>query len=213
MEYLACSLDRIATTQALREQAETEPLTGLGNRRRLQRALEQHLSRAAALRRARRAAAARPRPVQGRERRARPRDRRRGDRRVRGGAARAHARVRRAGPARWRRVRRASRPSPTCSTRGGWPRTIREHIARRCNALLPPDWGLTATIGVAVYPGRGRRPGVAAARGRHRALPRQGLRPRRRGGRRARGRRHHGRAAPRRSRRGLDPAGMNSCSR
>ena len=43
MEYLACSLDRIATTQALREQAETEPLTGLGNRRRLQRALDQQL--------------------------------------------------------------------------------------------------------------------------------------------------------------------------
>ena len=29
---------------------------------------------------------------------------------------------------------------------------MREHIARRCNALLPPDWGLTATIGVAVFP-------------------------------------------------------------
>jgi diguanylate cyclase (GGDEF)-like protein len=29
---------------------------------------------------------------------------------------------------------------------------IREHIAQRCNALLPPDWGLTAAIGVAVFP-------------------------------------------------------------
>ncbi len=29
---------------------------------------------------------------------------------------------------------------------------MREHIAFRCNALLPADWGLTATIGVAVFP-------------------------------------------------------------
>ena len=123
MEYLACSLDRIATTQALREQAETEPLTGLGNRRRLQRALDQHLSRARALRRAGRAAAARPRPVQGRERRARARDRRRGDRRVR--ATRCASA--RAATTSWSGSVATSsswsRRCPTCSTRAGSPRT------------------------------------------------------------------------------------------
>jgi GGDEF domain-containing protein len=29
---------------------------------------------------------------------------------------------------------------------------MRERIADRCNALLPDDWGLTAAIGVAVFP-------------------------------------------------------------
>jgi GGDEF domain-containing protein len=29
---------------------------------------------------------------------------------------------------------------------------MREHIAWRCNAKLPADWGLTAAIGVAVFP-------------------------------------------------------------
>ena len=29
---------------------------------------------------------------------------------------------------------------------------MREHIAWRCNALLPAGWGLTAAIGVAVFP-------------------------------------------------------------
>ena len=68
---------------------------------------------------------------------------------------------------------------------------VREEIALRCDALLPADWGLTATIGVAMYPDAGTDPRIAAARRRRRALPRQGRGPRRRDGRRTRRRRHH----------------------
>ncbi|MDZ4827004.1 MAG: GGDEF domain-containing protein [Actinomycetota bacterium] len=46
LERLSGSLDRLADTQRLREEAETEPLTGLGNRRRLERALTTATARA-----------------------------------------------------------------------------------------------------------------------------------------------------------------------
>jgi diguanylate cyclase (GGDEF)-like protein len=32
---------------------------------------------------------------------------------------------------------------------------VREEIAARCGALLPTGWGLTATVGVAIYPDGG----------------------------------------------------------
>ena len=61
---------------------------------------------------------------------------------------------------------------------------VREEIALRCNALLPADWGLTATIGVAIFPDAGTDRGVAAARRRRRALQREGRGSRRGDGRR-----------------------------
>jgi diguanylate cyclase (GGDEF)-like protein len=33
---------------------------------------------------------------------------------------------------------------------------VREEIAAQCGALLPAEWGLTATVGVALYPDSGR---------------------------------------------------------
>ena len=83
LQHLAGSLERISQTHALREQAETDALTGVGNRRRLQRALDQALGRAERYSETGRGAAPRPRQVQARERRARPRHGRRGDRGVR----------------------------------------------------------------------------------------------------------------------------------
>ncbi len=151
MEYLACSLDRIATTQALREQAETEPLTGLGNRRRLQRALDQHLSRAS--RYGERVALLlldldRFKAVNDElghetgdavivECAEALRDR-----------TRAYDEVVRLGGDEFVVLA----PVPDVLDARRMAENMREHIAFRCNALLPADWGLTATIGVAVFP-------------------------------------------------------------
>lgn len=46
LEHLAGSLDRLERTTRLQQEVETDPLTGLGNRRRLERALAVSLSRA-----------------------------------------------------------------------------------------------------------------------------------------------------------------------
>ncbi len=151
LEHLVQSLDRIASTRALREEAETEPLTGLGNRRRLQRALDQHLSRA-----------------------------RRYDERVAvflldldrfkavndelghdaGDAViiacanalrdrtRAYDELVRLGGDEFVVIA----PVPDALRAGQLADEMREHIAWRCNALLPADWGLSAAIGVAVFP-------------------------------------------------------------
>ena len=151
MEYLASSLDRIATTQALREQAETEPLTGLGNRRRLQRAIEQHLSRAE--RYGERVALLlldldRFKAVNdelGHET---------GDAVIVACAQALRERTRgydelvRLGGDEFVVVA----PVPDVLDARRLAEEIREHIALRCNALLPADWGLTAAIGVAVFP-------------------------------------------------------------
>ncbi|HUI49533.1 MAG TPA: GGDEF domain-containing protein [Acidimicrobiia bacterium] len=151
MEYLASSLERIATTRALREQAETEPLTGLGNRRRLQRALEQHLSRAE--RYCERVALLlldldRFKAVNdelGHEM---------GDAVIVACADALRERTRgyddlvRLGGDEFVVVA----PVPDILDARTLADDMREHIAQRCNALLPPGWGLTATIGVAVYP-------------------------------------------------------------
>jgi diguanylate cyclase (GGDEF)-like protein len=151
MECLASSLDRIATTQALREQAETEPLTGLGNRRRLQRALDQHLSRAQ--RYGERVALLlldldRFKAVNdelGHET---------GDAVI---VACAHAlRERTRGYDELVRLGGDEfvvvAPVPDVFDARRLAEEIRDHVALRCNALLPSDWGLTAAIGVAVFP-------------------------------------------------------------
>jgi diguanylate cyclase (GGDEF)-like protein len=151
MECLASSLDRIATTQALREQAETEPLTGLGNRRRLQRALDQHLSRAQ--RYGERVALLlldldrfkAVNDVLGHET---------GDAVIVACAealrerTRAYDEIVRLGGDEFVVVA----PVPDVLDARRIAEDVRGHIARRCNALLPADWGLTATIGVAVFP-------------------------------------------------------------
>lgn len=151
LEYLASSLDRIATTHALREQAETEPLTGLGNRRRLQRALDQHLSRAQ--RYGERVALLlldldRFKAVNdelGHDT---------GDAVIVACAEALRERTRgydelvRLGGDEFVVVA----PVPDVLDACRIAEHIRGHIATRCNALLPDDWGLTATIGVAVYP-------------------------------------------------------------
>jgi diguanylate cyclase (GGDEF)-like protein len=151
MEYLASSLDRIATTHALREQAETEPLTGLGNRRRLQRSLDQQLSRAQ--RYGERVALLlldldRFKAVNdelGHET---------GDAVIVACADALRERTRgydelvRLGGDEFVVVA----PVPDVLHARHLAEDMREHIALRCNALLPADWGLTAAIGVAVFP-------------------------------------------------------------
>ncbi len=151
MEYLASSLDRIATTQALREQAETEPLTGLGNRRRLQRALDQQLSRAD--RYGERVAVLlldldRFKAVNdelGHEM---------GDAVIVACADALRERTRgydelvRLGGDEFVVVA----PVPDVLHARQLADDMRDHIAKRCNALLPAGWGLTAAIGVAVFP-------------------------------------------------------------
>jgi diguanylate cyclase (GGDEF)-like protein len=151
MESLGCSLDRIATTHSLREQAETEPLTGLGNRRRLQRALDQHLSRAR--RYGERVALLlfdldRFKAVNdelGHET---------GDAVI---VACAQALRERTGG--YDELVRLGgdefvvvAPVPDVLDARRLAQELRECIAQRCNALLPPGWGLTAAIGVAVFP-------------------------------------------------------------
>ncbi len=151
MEHLAQSLDRIASTRAFREQAETEPLTGLGNRRRLQRALEQHLSRAD--RYGERVALLlldldRFKAVNdelGHET---------GDAVIVACADALRDRTRgydelvRLGGDEFVVVA----PVPDALHALRLAEDMRDHIAWRCNALLPADWGLTAAIGVAVFP-------------------------------------------------------------
>jgi len=151
LEYLASSLERIATTQSLREQAETEPLTGLGNRRRLQRALDQNLSRAH--RYGERVALLlldldRFKAVNdelGHDT---------GDAVIVACADALRERTRgydelvRLGGDEFVVVA----PVPDVLDACRLAESVREQIATRCNALLPDNWGLTATIGIAVYP-------------------------------------------------------------
>jgi diguanylate cyclase (GGDEF)-like protein len=151
IQHLARSLDRVATTHALREQAETEPLTGLGNRRRLQRALDQQLARAH--RYGERVAVLlldldRFKAVNdelGHET---------GDAvivacaRALRECTRGYDEIVRLGGDEFVVVA----PIPDVLHARRRAEEMRIHIAHRCNALLPPDWGLTAAIGVAVFP-------------------------------------------------------------
>jgi diguanylate cyclase (GGDEF)-like protein len=157
MEHLARSLERIGTTRSLREQAETEPLTGLGNRRRLQRSLAEHLSRAQ--RYGERVALLlldldRFKAVNdelGHET---------GDEVIVACADALRERTRgydelvRLGGDEFVVVA----PVPDVLHARRLADDVRVHIARRCNALLPKDWGLTAAIGVAVFPDAGGDP-------------------------------------------------------
>jgi diguanylate cyclase (GGDEF)-like protein len=151
IECLARSLDAIVTTRALREEAETEPLTGLGNRRRLARSLEQQLSRAQ--RYGERVALLlldldRFKAVNDelghdvgdavivacaqalRER------------------TRAYDELVRLGGDEFVVVAAV----PDVLDARHLADEIRARIALRCNALLPAGWGLTAAVGVAVFP-------------------------------------------------------------
>jgi diguanylate cyclase (GGDEF)-like protein len=157
LEHLAGSLARIAQTTALREQAETEPLTGLGNRRRLKRALEHALARAE---RYREHVAVllldldRFKPVNdelGHDT---------GDAVI---VACAHALTERT--RRYDEVIRLGgdefvvvAPVPDVLDALRLADDLRESVAWRAGALLPEGWGLTATIGVAIYPDSGHDP-------------------------------------------------------
>ena len=112
-------VERIQAQEQLAHQATHDALTGLANRLLFRDRLELVLARAARRRLVRRAAVPRPRPVQGRERHARPQRRRPAPARRLGPAARGPARERHgrplrrrgvhAGALRRRRVRRALR--------------------------------------------------------------------------------------------------------
>jgi diguanylate cyclase (GGDEF)-like protein len=155
LQHLAASLERIAHTHALREQAETEPLTGLGNRRRLQVALEQSLGRAE--RYGEQVALLlldldKFKPVNdelGHET---------GDAVI---VACGHA-LRQCTHAYDELIRLGGdefvvvAPVPDLLDALRLADDARAEIALRCNALLPENWGLTATIGVAIYPQSGR---------------------------------------------------------
>jgi len=157
LQHLAGSLERIAHTHALREQAETEPLTGLGNRRRLQRGLEQALGRAE---RSNEPVAVllldldRFKPVNdelGYEK---------GDEVIVACAQSLRARTRaydeviRLGGDEFVVVA----PVPDLLDALHLADDVRGEIAARCGAILPEGWGLTATVGLALFPDAGRSP-------------------------------------------------------
>ena len=157
LQHLAGSLDRLAHTHALREQAETDPLTTLGNRRRLQHALEQSLGRAE--RYGEHVAVLlldldRFKPVNdelGHEM---------GDAVLVACAhalrerTRAYDEIIRLGGDEFVVVA----PVPDMLDALRLADDVREEIAARAAGLLPDGWGLTATIGVAIYPDAGTDP-------------------------------------------------------
>jgi diguanylate cyclase (GGDEF)-like protein len=154
LQHLAASLLRVAHTHELTEQAETEPLTGLGNRRRLQRALDQSLGRAE--RYGEHVAVLlidldRFKPVNdelGHDM---------GDAVIVACANALRERTR----AYDEIIRLAGdefvivAPTPDLLDALRLADDVREEIALRAGQLLPADWGLTATIGVALYPDAG----------------------------------------------------------
>jgi diguanylate cyclase (GGDEF)-like protein len=155
LQHLAASLDRIAHTHALREQAETDALTSLGNRRRLQRALDAALGRAE--RYGEHVAVLlldldKFKPVNdelGHDR---------GDAVIVACANALRQRTRQ-----YDEVIRLGgdefvvvAPVPDVLDALRLADDVREEIALQCGALLPENWGLTATVGVAVFPDAGR---------------------------------------------------------
>ncbi len=210
MEYLAYSLDRIATTHSLREQAETEPLTGLGNRRRLQRALDQQLSRAK--RYGERVALLlldldRFKAVNdelGHET---------GDAVIVACAEALRERTRgydelvRLGGDEFVVVA----PVPDVLDAHRLADEIRDQIAVRCNALLPPDWGSPPRSAWRCSPTRPSIPSRCCGPPTSRSTGRRPRGQRRCGRGRARRGRHHGAGGEAAA--GSDPPGLNSCSR
>jgi diguanylate cyclase (GGDEF)-like protein len=151
---LAASLDRLLHTQRLVEDAETDMLSGLGNRRRLERALAHALTRAE--RYGERVAVMlidldrfkAVNDILGHET---------GDEVIVQCAHALRERVRgydekiRLGGDEFVVVA----PVPDVLDALELADALRVEIAQRCGAVLPPNWGLSATIGVALYPDSG----------------------------------------------------------
>ncbi|HEX5097136.1 MAG TPA: GGDEF domain-containing protein [Acidimicrobiia bacterium] len=151
---LAGSLERLLHTQRLVEDAETDMLSGLGNRRRLERALAHALSRAerygehvaVMLIDLDRFKAVND--ILGHET---------GDAVIVACACAMRERVRaydetiRLGGDEFVVVA----PVPDVLDALELADAVRLEIAQRCGAVLPPDWALSATIGVALYPDAG----------------------------------------------------------
>jgi diguanylate cyclase (GGDEF)-like protein len=151
---LAGSLDRLLQTQRLVEDAETDALSGLGNRRRLERSLVHALSRAE--RYGERVALMlidldrfkAVNDILGHET---------GDEVIVQCANAMRERVRAYDEA----IRLGGdefvvvAPVPDVLDALELADSLRVEIGQRCAAVLPPDWGLSATIGVALYPDSG----------------------------------------------------------
>ena len=126
-EQLSLALANLSLRESLRHQSVSDPLTGLFNRRHMEDRLSREIARAGAGRPAGGDRGRRRRPLQGRERQARARRRRRG-----APGRRPHARGERPGggrrlPSRRRRVRRG----PAGLAAGGGPPTGRGRCGRR----------------------------------------------------------------------------------
>ena len=143
---------RIQAEERLQYLATRDALTGLPNRLLLHERLTQAIAQAQAHRPSRRRAVHRPRPLQERQRHARPPDRRRAAEGRDAGARRRAARDRPAGAPRRRRVhgdrrglRRSGRARPdraeAAATRSRSRSKVEEH-----------DIYVTSSIGIAVYP-------------------------------------------------------------
>ncbi|MGQ0826590.1 MAG: GGDEF domain-containing protein [Actinomycetota bacterium] len=155
LEGLVGSLDRFAANQRLREEAETDVLSGLGNRRRLERALAHALGRAG--RYGEQVAVMlidldRFKAVNdllGHEV---------GDAVIKMCAAALRERTRvydeciRLGGDEFVLVA----PVPDVLDAIELANAVRNAIGERCAAVLPLEWGLSATIGVALFPDSGR---------------------------------------------------------
>jgi len=154
LDRLVGSLERIARTQQLRREVETDPLTGLGNRRRLDRAL------AAALHRARRygeQVAVLLLDLDGFKAVNDTLGHAAGDRVLRQ-AARAVRRVSRG----YDEVVRLGGDelvivSPTTELIGAitFAEILRSTIAETCSAALPSSIVITVSVGIALYPDSG----------------------------------------------------------
>ena len=143
---------RVEQDRRTRHEAETDALTGLANRRALERTLEAALGRARTRVALGRDHHARPRRLQGDQRHPRPRGGRRRADRGRAAVARVRARARPGGAPRRRRVRgRADRRRRVLGA-------VRDTVDRIRDALAEPfavdgtPMELRAAIGVASYP-------------------------------------------------------------
>jgi diguanylate cyclase (GGDEF)-like protein/putative nucleotidyltransferase with HDIG domain len=151
LQRLKVSVERIAHARAFRLEAEVELLTGLGNRRRLQRVLESTLDRAA---RACEQVALLLLDIEGFKRVCDELGDEAGDAVLVGCAAALRDRI----SAYDEGIRLDGSefvvvaPVPDILDAFRLAEDLRTEIGRRGDALLPGDWGLTATIGIALYP-------------------------------------------------------------